>query len=92
MEIIMKQRHGNTAVRSEVITAMLLCVQVIWKDTILTSRYGSFLSFDGSQCVHSAGTCLPHNTVLTSQETSSFMMNLVLNWWHTLKFCMPLLP
>jgi hypothetical protein len=79
----MKQRHGNNAVRFEVITAMLLWIQISWKDTILTGRYGSYWSFDGSQCVHGAGKCLPHNTVLTLQETSIFMMNLVLNWWHT---------
>jgi hypothetical protein len=50
MEIIMKQRHGKTAVRSEVITTLLLFVQLIWKDTILTGRYGSYLSVDRSQC------------------------------------------
>ena len=46
----MKQRHGNTAVISEVLTAVLLCIQVIWKDTILTGTYSSYQSFDGSEC------------------------------------------
>jgi len=91
-DIIMQQRYGNTAVRSEVITTVLLCIQVIWKDTLLTGRYGSNWSFDRSQSVHGARKYLPHNTLLTPQETSSFMMNLVLKWWHTLKFCLPLLP
>jgi len=83
MDIILKQRHGNNAVRTEVNTAVLLWIQAIWKDTTLTGRYGSYWSSDGSQCVYGAGKCLPHNTVLKSQETSIFMLKLVLNWWHT---------
>lgn len=92
MNTIMKQRHDNIAVRSEVLTAMLLWIQVIWTYTILSGRYGSYSGFEGKQRVHTARNYLPHKTVLTSQEASIFMMELVLNWWHTLKFYMPLLP